>query len=593
MISIDKLLKKKTWRGAEVGRLHIASLMIDIQNAVDKENKPQILTASDVDMMVNNLTEAEYRVYMVYKSLYSALLGSYSTMGAFYQQFLHGSYRVCSYLEKLIALGEDMLEHEFLAPLKMSVEQYGRIVEESKASNKNTCASYCSLVFQLKSSFMYCDGKAKLPKAVADAIKALKAEPATPSLRHYEEYMATAGSKDFELKDGTRKSQLSETEWRDKLSALLPTKTKMKALSLVFKGPDRARAFLQDRTGKALTCSDEELIADLEAIGAGEKGVAVCDILTLADKEYPFIDVHEAGRAFLEAVGADMPEAAYRSVYTPPENPSVLDVAAFYADDEVDSEASAQEALQAFREDVPALCEAIENYIVRKLPEAKAVQHERCGEAMWTWGELASRGVFGFDKAIEVHQYDLIENYRKLYDKNGSNNAGKIINGITLCFGNKNEKCSMDYKYHFISYDINEDTGKNIKSFREFLFDDSIKNIFAFNCLIDILSSVYKIPEIGFMKMYEDSIDAEVRRYNQSLLCAYQAIAGTAEEIEQKKETIRRYFSFIDLDTMRPTQDAIDGVTRDLSRLGEGKDAARAVFSLLTWWQRLIPQVEA
>lgn len=92
-ININKLLLKKGWKGAEVGRLLMASMLHDIKHYQEPDYKP-LFTQAQYERMASNLsTQRDYMVLDVYSTLYDSVSTLYNKAGMLMQQAWHGYYR--------------------------------------------------------------------------------------------------------------------------------------------------------------------------------------------------------------------------------------------------------------------------------------------------------------------------------------------------------------------------------------------------------------------------------------------------------------------------------------------------------------------
>lgn len=104
-LDVEKTLKKKAWKGEEVGRLLMASLIHDIRHSKDADYKP-ILEQSEFNVMASSLkTKRDCYVLKVYSKLYESLAYLSNQSQLYMQQIWHGCYRYmlsiyqCTYAE--------------------------------------------------------------------------------------------------------------------------------------------------------------------------------------------------------------------------------------------------------------------------------------------------------------------------------------------------------------------------------------------------------------------------------------------------------------------------------------------------------------
>lgn len=92
-LNINKLLLKKGWTGAEVGKLLMASLINDLKHHGEPDHKP-LFTQAQFDRMASKLpTERDYLVLNMYITLYDSVSTVFNKSQALMQQAWHGYYR--------------------------------------------------------------------------------------------------------------------------------------------------------------------------------------------------------------------------------------------------------------------------------------------------------------------------------------------------------------------------------------------------------------------------------------------------------------------------------------------------------------------
>jgi hypothetical protein len=117
-MNINKLLSKNTWKGKEVGKAVLIT-MINL-NKPNADPKP-LLSKEDFEKMVKGLVnEHERNIYYRYVDLNNAIVGMSLMIEAYIQQFYHGYYK---YLFKLNSLLESWKLIEAY-PIIMTEKQY-------------------------------------------------------------------------------------------------------------------------------------------------------------------------------------------------------------------------------------------------------------------------------------------------------------------------------------------------------------------------------------------------------------------------------------------------------------------------------------
>lgn len=605
--SINTLLKKKTWTGIEVGKLIMAGLVYDINHRHDAGYKP-LFTQEELDMLESNLqNDRQFTAYAVYADLYHGLVEAYNSGEAFIQQFNNGYYR---YIFNLTSMqqAEEAYSNSLLAPFVVSQTQYDRYKEEAKAKKVDYAESFASILFSIITSTLFVG---EITKDITAAIVATKKEPATNS-RILATYNRDIGHGYYTLPNGLRSDQCTEEEWEQAKEKVLYKKylqavdtskgtpdidtakiewtisQTSKLYQLFFEGAEGIRELYKSETGKELPedLQEDKLCRAMELIALAAKNDAraenvkqdkytdfLLDFLEIAEKwlyyeETPELTKYDLLVDCLErysgALAEDIPE---------------------------------EEQLKEFIADYPEVFETIKAYIIKHIPAFKGIEPENYCEPAITWQELSDLGFLDYRELLEVTEMDIQQLFTRedtpeLAAEDYAKRSRIMYGGIAIVQNPAKHMLESNGDYADNSnYLFNtaqsletllrrEDKQKELLAMRGNLFIPAIKYLYAFNALIDILSIQYEVPELEEIKKNVELPEGQIDAYNQLVTILYLNVEGTPEMKANKREAIKRVFSQIDIESLKPTAEAIEKVTEELQELGLSKKTREKVRKL-------------
>lgn len=573
---IKRLLNKKGWTGKEIGQLLIASLLNDIKQK-DKEEKELLFTQKEFEDMESTLrTDRDFTVYGVYRDLYSSLVDSYNRGQALYQQFSNGYYHLFTELRE-VQTAEDALKIRANTPLIVTESQYKRMRAQAEEKLRAITATFDAIVIDVLRSFMDAD-EAELAEqpAIKEALEATKRTPA-------EGYSFLEENKDaflegyYTLPDGRRSDQMTSQAWREALEEYFLKEHSLTVdgspasieetvryynqerlkigYELFFKGADAVRSFLRN-SGIDTDLTDEELEEaidlSLDALGGGH--------FTATAEE------------LLEALGFDAP-TEWHYYEELPKDLTLYDLLDMYEEKDT-------EQLQA---DAPELYGAIVSYVKEKLPKAKK------RSCITTWGELADAGVIGYTEHVEPTNEEIVA---LCNEAETSTDYAKRVRarrkGIAIIQDpteSQQDEETGDYieagdpsVFFFSLYDL-ENNGEKLEellAYKENLIEPALAYIYSFNALLDVLGDVYDLPDLPkTAKLDLTEYEEKVKAYNTLLYMFYYSVTGDEEERKHKRAIIKEAFSPIEPAELIPSQDTLEEIREELTKLGLSSEARR------------------
>ena len=572
MAGIKSLLKKKTWTGEEVGKLLFASLANDIKMQRGEADAP-LLTTEEFDAIAGNLSynPTQLHIYYAYHDAYKFVIEGFNRCSGLYQQFCHGYYRMSLTLHSCYR--DNVLQKSLdRSPLIVTQSQYSRLKAKTIENLRSLSLSYINMFFDILDYFMRDDIK-DVPDEIKTALEDAKKTSAKGS-SYYNDYNKSFDYGYYELADGTKSDDLSEEEWWKALGldGRVDVRSNLsrgvvKTNELFFKGPSYARQFVRETIGEEIDLSDEELERYLEPY---------------AKNEFSSRKIKPISEALEVFVTGNRNTLTWRYYDTPPDDLSLFDVLPLYCDDGYDS----KKVFKLLKDEAPQVFKSIKNYIESILPSVKSIKAAQHTKPCTTWGEMADLGCATYIYYTEPSELNIIETfYEDGPQGEAARRAGMSFNGIAIL---QNDSCSdLDEQGNYTrqtreflnaygslgsSLDNKEKTSllscvKNIST--------SMKYLYCYNILIDMLVNVYGVKDIYVAKYDIDELEEKLRAYNSILYMTYASVYGNDEEKKRKRQSIKEAFKEIDYNAFKPSKEAVDRVRREMEELGTTDEARR------------------
>lgn len=589
-LNINRLLTKKAWTGAEVGKALIASFAHDVRNKGNKDKEP-LFTQAEFNRMTDSLqTEQQIGAYLVYEKIYSGCIDSFNRSESFSQQFLHGYYRLLTELDRVIQADHALKAVEEY-PLILSKAQYERILTAEQEKKRSIETTFNYMLFDY---LAYCIANiAEAPEAIRKAIEACKKEAVSNS-RILDNYNADMGEGYYILPDGTESRSCSNEEWRQALQRAyikehnLPkditeqglkeyafnynAARHLQIMELLFKGKDALVEWATEQgfDAEELEQSDIEDFVEmvLEYDSSYAKGTIAGTLSTgsLEKESYcKWVDIKEA------------PEGLTK--YDIIAEPELLNRYSGGFSDDIPEE----QQLEEFIADYPALYKAL----TAELKKALKIKSKPAADKIYTWGELADIGLGFYPSYIEVTDTDIIDYYCSTdTEEEKQKRQRAAFRGIAVIaegsgYNYNIDKATGDYIEPVNPYtqvmsldSIGIEDAMQIEGYTSILIAPAARYLLAYNAFLDILAVSYDIPDIEAGKADLSVLESRIDAYNNLLYMAFEDMAGSKEEKRRKRKLLRDYFSPIDWTSLKPTPEAIEEVTKQLNDLGIGRKAA-------------------
>jgi len=604
---LKNLLKKKGWTGEEVGKLLIASMLNDIKQQGQQDKEP-LFSQSDFEQMESSLTsDRDYLTYGVYRDLYSSIIDSFNRGQGLYQQFYNGFSRLYLMLRE-VQIADNVQKAYDDTPLIMTKSQYKRLKAKAVQTLRGRKESYYSLLFYILEKFL--DAGDEAPEPIRTAIEATKEIPAEKITfsRSYNEQM---GLGYYSLPDGRRSDQMTSEEWQKVLEEEFlrthkltingdPASTeetireynrdrRIKSYELFFKGAKAIREFVLERTGKELDGTDEEIEEALN------------DILNDTIDHVWKARYNPNAEKIAEALGFSTP-AEWHTYEELPEGLTAYDLLYLIAESSSYEETDEKEALKHFKKDAPALYDALKAYIESKVPQARGLKPNQLYKDIVSWGELADAGIIGYSSLIQPDDKEIIDIATRGEDttENKSKRLRTGLKGIAIL--KHPAPFQMDEQGDYIEqkspllffqslYTLEGDGDKiaELQGYIDTLINPALGYLYAFNTLMEIIGKVYDLPELAEVACFDTSLfESKMSGFNGMLYIFYHNVYGNEAEKQHKRAIIKEAFRPLETETLKPSQEAIEEITAELTKLGLSSDARKKLKYLDAFIDRLM-----
>lgn len=612
--TIKNLLKKGNLTGREVGELLLRNLANDIENAHREKKKPPLFTQAEFNQMISGLSAYQYTIYKVLENLYSSIVDNFNFNQAMQQQFYNGYYRYLLTLQGVTRAEEYFFNVEKF-PLILTQPQYDRLAQQSIGKKKACKESYFRLFFQVVEFFCNRyynaydpdgDGtKEAIPDDIKAAIDVTKGQKVT-NKRILANWAEDTDAGYLTLDDGRRSDEMTSKEWVQALEddfmkhysltingVKQDAETTIKdynndlmlhACELLFKGKDAIKAAYKEKSGEDLTDDEaDELEQELEDIAdrtsdGKEKAHILFGLYPHKRTHWHYYEVpddytkYDALMEMLERYNGSNTDRLDNNGKKVKEIPE-------------------REQYKEFKDDYPELEAAVKSYLEEHVPATKGLRANQRYKDLVTWEELAELHFLDYSP-IEASEEDVIQQFIEAAadtTENLNKHTRAMYHGIAILqnphYGDKDN--NNDYidpisndnatkLLHGIDYlESHPEEAEMTEGYLDVLAKPAMIYLYAYNAYIDIIADVYKL---GFLpKVVKVDLgyqETQIKAANNILYLLYNTCYGAKEDKKRKRAFLRENFHPIEIEDLRPTEEAKTALKKAMEELGYTKEAA-------------------
>lgn len=557
--NIDALLKKKGWTGKEIGQALVSSLIHDIKHKSEPDYKP-LFTQKDFDRMEATIsTDVDFKMYSIYREIYSGLVTTYNEGQGKYQQFCNGYYRYLMILTNAYR-AEIYKDTLIYVPYVITKDEYEEHKAKAEERVKNFKASFNDIVYDMV--FCFLNGWEKTPKAIEKILEAYKEEAVTNKrvLNSYNEVWGIG----YLLYDNGEKLNPADEEDKEKIKSYLSNididTLKVKGTELFFKGKEEIQKYYKEATGEELP--EEQAKKYLDNL---ESFIRTSNTDALIDKSlYTYTDYFK----ILKLLSDNSP---YIPIWVleeeAPEDITKYEILDGALDEFYEN---VENGTKEFKADYPELYKAIESYIKDKIPQAKDLKPTQYNKEFITFGELAKLKLKYYEKFSSVEDMDLGEIIApEDTERDGQIRRRILLNGVSI--SQKPIKADVTDLEEFplssfggIEEIYNSDTREEARELKEILIDNAIEYMYSFNALVKVLADIYDLPELAEVELDTSFVERKIKELTAILYTLYVTIGGCKSDRDYKRELIKEVFPMVDCESLKPTQEAIEKLYSEL-----------------------------
>lgn len=543
-MNINKLLSQSTWKGKEVGKAVLLTL-IEL-NKTQAETKP-LFSKEDIRKMVKGLAnEHERDIYNRYVDLNNAIIGMSMLTEGYLQQAYHGYFK---HLLTLMDLhhAQDSQRITEAYPVIMTEKQYQDHYARAQKETRERKASFKDIILELLGQYTTDrEDKPKTPKPIKDALEALKKEPVTSEFilsRINEHY----GLGYRQLPDGRRSDQMSKEEWQQAFEEMYLAKHKITI--------DGRPATFEETMREV---GEQRIVRHWRRAYEAEKPID--DFEDLEEKE-------------------ELSGITWHDYEAPPEGLTKWDIIAgdwdmteLYSCAYQEDAGHEDEYFREFIKDFPRLFTTLKEELSRykglaKIAETKPANYLK--EAI-TYGELADAGIWYYQDITTPSHWDVVKRagqpgYRKL---NGIAILKEDTYSKSVTHIDENGYFIDPYKNHLLEKITAIENKEALIRTRDTLLMEGLRLVLAYNTIMDIFAEVYATPELAHLKKDESHLKSILGAFNNITMSLYASIKGSDEEQREQRTRLKKIYPTIDLEALRPTEETISKVKAKIADKG-------------------------
>lgn len=580
MLNVDRLLKKKGWTGAELGKLQIANVLIAYKKALESGNPNEegVVSKAEFKKMLNTITDPiEGRVYNGYMAIHEWIANNMQMAIAQEQQAQLQLKELREILSNAIT-AEDIYSYIEELPVIMTEKQYTDLVEkrtheilhpEEDPDGDGIGVGACIMqivldVISYYVSLLEEDPDAKNP--LKPLKKKLEKEPVKDP-RILENYNRVYGLGYYTTKDGERSDSMTPTEWRRLVHPLVADYLEATELG------DKEAQLIKESIVQRRILTDASLmyvegLTEEEAQRKRLNEEARQGLVKLVKWHYYEDQPEDLNKWEMLTSGA------LEEFYT------------YYEDGQTDEEVI--EVFKAFYNEFKEAVDAILKDVAKKYTELKGIEEVPVEEWLnytFSWEELYNMDFYNFRSSYvgDLQVFDCnkraLQNGIAIIRPSGLGSSLRIDAETGYYKAPDIRKTLKDISLEglFTEEERYTENVEKIEDARE-TFIASLYFLKAFNVTLDLISSLFDIEEVSIVKRNVPHFEERVGAFNDIIAMLYKRILNTEyedNELKEKKlEVLKDILYPIDLSKTEVPKDRIErtkGYMKDFKAFKEDR----------------------
>lgn len=542
---IKRALAKKKLTGAEAGRLFVACMISEAKGAEPLFSKGEYAALLEKIPPEEEERDALQTYTMLCSVLATERLKCREAVFRFYSGFnkLRAVAEAARDCERALAGAEQQ-------PLIMTAAQYSRMKEKAEAQLRERKEAFWGVLCSVLASFI--EAPEEAPEEVRTELeKAGKMIVGNTDKEYAISYNMITGRGYWMLSDGRRSDEMSREAWEQALLEAVAAK--------------RGASTIEDYNRSQLEVRYKLFFNGAEGLRRRPDAKA---IEALSD-EYVERALEDNVRRAREALASGIPfYLAERKFYEElPDGLTMLDLLKVFAalyDTAKNGDEKVRKGFAANAASAGRVFPALQEYVAKKLQAFGEFSGDRFSEEAFTWGQLAEAGVIGYGKRVHATDCDIIEaatgeagSRRRIAILTDKEEAGDYEQAdyLEAAFGRKSLELLDD-----------EIIDENIKC--EDLIYSATAYFYTYNALLEIFSTLYKIPEVMELARDTKELEAEISNYNKLIYELYYNVQGSAERKAYKRELIKAAFVPLEPEETAPSGKELRQIKRNFKEAG-------------------------
>lgn len=199
---------------------------------------------------------------------------------------------------------------------------------------------------------------------------------------------------------------------------------------------------------------------------------------------------------------------------------------------------------------------------------------------MLSSNELEEKGILYKSAATEISD-ELIIAY---YCANINKTKQRRFNGVAITTNGENSTVDYSNLYYYLPtlYDQSEKRKALLLEIRKTLIDNPLKNMIAFETLLELIGKAYDIQGIKVAIKNLKGIINNIDEYNNTLYDFYKGITGPDQEKKEKRHILKSTFKPIILEDYYPSVETLNLFKQTTKQLGYGPEETHELRDLKT-----------